>query len=261
MIFLFQTPKTQEDWKAVAKEFEDKWNFPHCVGAVDGKHIRITPPRGSGSTFWNYKHFHSIVLMAGASANYEFIWCEVGTNGRISDGGAIKTTEFYGDLISGNLNLPLPEPINGSLFTFPYVFVGDEAFALRPDFMKPFNVRSLNERRRIYNYRLSRARRTVENAFGILSNRFRILHTSINLDLRKIEIVVLTCCILHNFLRRNCASYISEEGVSDNSNNERTLTPLENNGGNTSTQAKLVRDMYVEYFNEEGAVEWQSEGV
>lgn len=261
VIIFFQTPDSEQSWKAVAEGFEEKWNFPHCLGAVDGKHIRISPPHGSGSFFWNYKHFHSVVLMACVNANYEFMWCEVGTNGRISDGGAIKSTQFYNDLISGNLNTPPPEPVNGSLFGLPYVFVGDEAFSLRPDFMKPFNVNTLTAERRIFNYRLSRARRVVENAFGILSNRFRILHTSINLSLDKIDIVVLTCCMLHNFLRRNCASYLPQEEVSEQSTFERRLTPLENTRRNVTNQAKSVREMYVQYFNGEGAVDWQDELV
>lgn len=244
----------------MADQFERRWNFPHCIGAVDGKHIKITPPQGSGSIFWNYKHFHSLVLMACVNANYEFIWCEIGTNGRVSDGGVIKNTQFYNQLIGEELNIPRPEPVNGSLFGLPYVLLGDEAFTLRPDFMKPFNVKSLNEERRIFNYRLSRARRVVENAFGILANRFRILHTSINLELHKIDIVVLTCCILHNFLRKNCSSYLSED---EDSTFKTTFTPLENNNisRNSSSQAKLVREMYVDYFNGEGAVPWQNERV
>ncbi|GBN27202.1 hypothetical protein AVEN_46589-1 [Araneus ventricosus] len=164
-------PESQSEWKCIAQGFENRWNFPHCLGAVDGKHVRITPPPRSGSYFWNYKQFNSIVLVACANSNYEFIWCEVGTNGRISDGGAIKNTIFYEKLVSGGLNIPPPETVGGSMFELPYVFVGDEAFALRPDFMKPYAQKLLNTEKRIFNYRLSRTRRIVENAFGILANR------------------------------------------------------------------------------------------
>lgn len=68
--------------------------------------------------------------------------------------------------------------------------------------MKPFNQRELTTERKIFNYRLSWARRVVESTFGILANRFRIFHTSIILKLETIDIVVMTCCALHNFLRR-----------------------------------------------------------
>lgn len=62
-----------------------------------------------------------------------------------------------------------------------YVFIGDEALSLTPNFLKPFNRRELITERKIFNYRLSRTRRIVESAFGILANGFRIFHTSNNL--------------------------------------------------------------------------------
>jgi hypothetical protein len=99
------------------------------------------------------------------------------------------------------LELPPPKiPRNGTI-DLPYVFVGDEAFALRQDFLKPFSQKNLNTERIIFNYRLSRARRIVENVLGILASRFRIFHTEINLRLDSIETIVLAC-VLHNFLRR-----------------------------------------------------------
>lgn len=81
--FLFQFPRNEEEWRRIGKEFEEKWQFPNCLGSVDGKHVRIVPPQDSGSFFWNYKGYNSLVLMAIANANYEIIYCHIGTNGRI----------------------------------------------------------------------------------------------------------------------------------------------------------------------------------
>jgi len=132
----------------------------------------------SGSQYYNYKKPHSIVLMVIANAHCEFIYCDVGTNGRISDGGVINNTIFYEQLVNNQLDIPAPEPVSFDL-DLKYVFVGDDAFAMRSDLIKPLNRASLNNERRICNYRISRARRVVENSYGI--SRFRVFNTAINL--------------------------------------------------------------------------------
>ncbi|CAH1993158.1 unnamed protein product [Acanthoscelides obtectus] len=57
-------PSTEDEWLQIASDFEKRCNFVNCVGAVDGKHVNIIPPAGSGSYFYNYKGTHSLVLMA-----------------------------------------------------------------------------------------------------------------------------------------------------------------------------------------------------
>jgi hypothetical protein len=74
----------------------------------------------------------------------------------------------------------------------PYVFIGDEAFSLRNNFLKPYNVKQLTRERKIFNYRLSCARRIIENVFSILVARFGIFKTHINIQLDNIKDVVMT---------------------------------------------------------------------
>uniref|UniRef100_A0A1Y1LDP2 DDE Tnp4 domain-containing protein n=1 Tax=Photinus pyralis TaxID=7054 RepID=A0A1Y1LDP2_PHOPY len=201
--------------------------------------------------------------MAISNANYEFIMCDIGTNGRVSDGGVIRNTTFYELLVANKLKIP--KVGNGAL---PYVFVADEAFTLRPDMLKPFSQKQLNYERRIFNYRLSRARRIIENVFGILVARFRIFHTDINLKLETTEIVTLCCCILHNFLCiKSSNHYIPPESTDQEDIGNATVTPglashgvfdeLQRTPTNISANAKQTRQQYLEYFNGVGAVEWQ----
>ena len=60
------------EWKSVAKEFESKWNFPHVVDALDVKHVVTQAPHNSGSSDFNYKKTHTIVLLIVHNTKYEF---------------------------------------------------------------------------------------------------------------------------------------------------------------------------------------------
>jgi hypothetical protein len=80
--------------------------------------------------------------------------------------------KFYEYFINDRLELPPPKKLRNGTIGLPYIFVGDKAFALCQDFLKPFSQNNLNTERRIFNNRLLRARRIVENVFGILISRF-----------------------------------------------------------------------------------------
>ncbi|CAF4745322.1 unnamed protein product [Pieris macdunnoughi] len=250
-IFLFQVPRTKENWKILAQRFGNAWNFDNCIGAVDGKHITLQKPEHSGSYYYNYKGTYSIVLMGIANANYEFIMVDVGTNGRVSDRG-----------------IPEPEELPNTNKKMPFVFVGDEAFQLLPNFMKPYNKQVLNDNRRIFNYRLSRARRIIENVFGILASRFKIFQKHIKLSPRKAKIVVMACCHLHNLLMKqknyvrhgkiDVEDFVTGAVIPGTWRNESMLLGIEHTrSGNSATLAKQVRDDFCEYLNTTGAVPWQ----
>lgn len=121
--------------------------------------------------------------MALVDANYKFIYTNVGVQGRVSDAGLFAQSDLRAALDERKLNLPPAEALPNTNIIMPYAFVGDEAYPLRNDLLKPYLHRRLQPEQRIFNYRLSRARRVVENAFGILANRFRVFHTTICLDL------------------------------------------------------------------------------
>lgn len=104
---------TEEKWREISLDFEKNTNFPNCVGALDGKHIRIIKPIKSGSLFYNYKHYYSIVLMAVFDANYCFTFVDVGAYGKFSDLSVFKNGKFFEQLENETLSIPQPKPLPG----------------------------------------------------------------------------------------------------------------------------------------------------
>ena len=244
-----QFPSTEEQWKAIEIKFSERWNFPHCVGALDGKHV-VMQACGHGSLFYNYKGSHSIVLMVLAGPSYEIIWCNVGVNGRVSDGGVWNRTDLCDALENGKINLPMPQPLP-----------------------KPYPQQDLDLERRICNYRFSGARRIVENVFGLLANRWRIFCAPIPLQPNKVEIVTMAIVTLHNWLIKGPSKdvYVPPRVIDtvnpatgkivpgswrDDGTPSKNLLPLAmlRHGNNPSNHAKRVRDEFKEYFNCEGEV-------
>jgi DDE superfamily endonuclease len=270
-----QVPKTEADWLRVAKEFEGMWNYPNCLGALDGKHVAFRPPRSAGSAFRNYKCFDSIILLALVDAKYRFLYIDVGTNGRVSDGGVFRESDLSKALKEGTLGVPPPKPLPGRETPVPYVIVADDAFSLSTNLMKPYPNRQLSIEQRIHNYRLSRARRVSENVFGIFANRFRIFLGTINLSPEKVQVITLAACALHNFLQMESDSLYMPSGAVDREGLDGLVIPgrWRNDGAQMRTiergtrgtrsppEPVAIREEFKAYFNGEGAVAWQNQHI
>ena len=79
---------------------------------------------------------------------------------------------------TSTFNIPKAEKV-GDSEELPYVIVSDEIFGLKTYLMKSYPGNGLTESQKVFNYRLSRCRRVIENAFGILSARWRICYIGI----------------------------------------------------------------------------------
>lgn len=260
-------PQDPEGWKKVSDLFQRRWNFPHCIGALDGKHIAITAPQKSGSSYYNYKKFFSIMLLALVDADYKFLWVEAGCNGACSDAQIWNDCDLQDAIQMGVAGLPEAEPLEDETYDLPYFIIGDDAFALRTYMMKPYGHRSLTRPERMFNYRLSRARRIVENAFGILSNRFQCFHSNMRQPPETVTTIVLACCCLHNILRKrdNILGTLADREDEEHNlipgrwRNQQLVDPLLDPDLNRSTKkAKEQREYLKNYINSpKGAVSWQ----
>jgi len=143
---MFQVPSTEAEWNAIATQFGMIWNFPRCCSAIDGKHITIKQPPGSGTMFYNFKGYYSIVLFAMVDADYNFIYIDIGANGSSNDSQIFNNSPLAHALERNTLNMPRD-----------HVVVGDSAFTLKKYLMKPYGSCGRTAKKTVFNYRLFHA--------------------------------------------------------------------------------------------------------
>ncbi|XP_046384982.1 protein ALP1-like [Ischnura elegans] len=252
---------TEENWRRLAHDFEERWKFPHCIGAIDGKHVVIQAFENSGSEYYNYKGQHSLVLLGVCDAQNKFTVVDIGAQGRHSDGGIFANSIMGWNFQAGQMNLPPPDKFHQNYEECPYFMVGDEAFGLTEYLLRPYPGRNrgrLTYEQQVFNYRLSLARKTIECTFGMLAQRWRILRKPIIAAEETVDGIVKAAVVLHNFLRdleeergeRNYLAVGDEDGEG--------MPDVANAGiGNHTRRAARVRDIMKSYFCNEGAVPWQ----
>ena len=82
----FKIPNTTDEWVKILQKFKERQSFPNGLGGVDGKHIVLQQPKSSGLHYQNYKGTNNIILLAMVGPEYEFLFVDVGMNGRNSNG-------------------------------------------------------------------------------------------------------------------------------------------------------------------------------
>ncbi|XP_018393514.1 PREDICTED: putative nuclease HARBI1 [Cyphomyrmex costatus] len=228
----FMIDPTEDNWRTIAEDFATTCQFPNCIGAIDGKHVVIQAPPRSGSCYYNYKGNHSINLLA--------------TNA---------------------LHIPPPTRLNNMDFEFPNILLGDEAFSLSTHMMRPYpRSQRLNISRKIFNYRLSRARRTVECAFGILVARWRIYRQPILACTSTAVKAVQATVILHNFIINQELDLPLAERQYCNIQEERNLSATNEltdirNSSSRKSKALKIRDNFAHYFEHVNPLPWQWDKV
>lgn len=157
--------------------------------------------------------------------------------------------------------------IPGTELTAPFVVVGDQAFPLLPNLMRPFpeNQSIGNSSKEEFNYRLSRARRVTENAFGITNSLFPIFSRPFDIkcdDTR--NNLIMSSCLLHNLIRNDNEEYFSSHHIDPEISNQHNQELLMNSGPielipreqiNSAIQA---RNTFVDYFSTIGKLAWRN---
>ncbi|KAJ8970996.1 hypothetical protein NQ317_012109 [Molorchus minor] len=190
----------EEAWKQIASGFEG-WNFPNCLGAIDGKHVIMQAQTNSGSTYYNYKGCHSVVLLALCDASYCFTLVDIGAYGTQSDGGVLRNSTIGKLFHQEAMKIPPPKEVpNGPVL--PYVVISYEAFALTTYMLRPYPRNALNHMRKARQY--------------------------FSLD--------------ENILKQPAGAFLDVRRIGSN---------------NFSRSAAQIRELFTNYFFNEGAVDFQ----
>ncbi|XP_049513913.1 uncharacterized protein LOC119466062 [Dermacentor silvarum] len=261
-------PSSADEWLQIASEFEERWNMPHCVGAIDGKHVAIECPSKSGSEDYNYKNCFSKSLLAISDACYRYML--------IIDALLVLTLIMVSSM---QYNYVQSEVLINSLHPFLAASTEEEQLhrdqgdsALTSHFAEPHS-------KRIFNYRLSRARRVIENAFGIMAQKWRILRRQFKANDDNVRRSISACVVLHNFLLKESPTSRSAycppgtadhldwqgnitEGITEHCTSLKTslntaLPPLRSTGCHSTRAAYRVRDLLAKYFVTDGKIPWQ----
>ena len=189
---------SEDKLREIVGEFENLWGFPQVVGAIDGSHIPVLKPKESPSDYYNRKGFYSILVQAVVDSRGRFLDVTIGWPGKVHDARVLVNSNFYHRAMAGQLLPDWKRVING--VEVPLLILGDPAYPLLPWLQKAFPATgTLTEQQRHFNYRQSRARMVVENAFGRLKGRWRCLLK--RMDYYKIKHatdVIASCIVLHN---------------------------------------------------------------
>lgn len=218
--------------------------------------------------------------MATCTAHYKFSMIDIGAPGSSHDSNVFKDSMFGKAFLETSHNIPEPNYLPNSNQVMPYFLVADQAFPLHKNIMRPYAGTNLSEQKKVFNYRLSRARRTIENTFGILTQRWRCMNRKIVADVDTCEKIIKACVILHNFIqteeesvplnqRHYCPpGYLDEEDTNGALipglwRKEQNLSSIGRVGANNASRNDInSRDILMNYFNSNvGSVEWQLERV
>lgn len=195
-----------------------------------------------------------------------FIYADIGAEGRMSDGGIYKRSTLSQALNTNSMNIPPAKLLSRNTTSVPHVILADEAFPLTTNIMRPYPQRDLDHSKRIFNYRLCRARRVIENSFGILAATWRIFSHRIELQPEKAKAITKACIVLHNFLISNKQPSNITVDTETTVGNWRqfpapALVDVDRIPLRPSADAQEVRRRFTEHFMGVGSVPWQENSI
>ncbi|XP_055390197.1 putative nuclease HARBI1 [Condylostylus longicornis] len=188
-------PRSEAAQRQIIEGFENSRcrPLPNTIGCIDGMHIRISKPIKDPISFYNRKGFYSVLVQGVVDSQMKFIDAFVGYPGSCHDAAMWNASPLKEAITNGSIVVPLDNHL-----------IGDGAYALQTYMMVPFKENGfLTECESKYNTALSSTRVFVEQAFGILKKKWRMLN---HLELQNIKVsktIIMASIVLHNIIIDN----------------------------------------------------------
>lgn len=231
----------------VIVDFKELCGVPMCAGALDGTFMAIKKPTHFGDTYFCYKKFIAIIVLGCVDARGIFTYVNAGRPGSVGDSYTYRNCEMYKNIRQGDWLSQPPKLIEGVLVK-PFI-IADAAFALEATCLKCYNtVHPAHPHMHSFNYSLIRTMRVVEQAFGRLKGRWKILdgRCSLNDPVFASQVAVL-CCALHNICERHQCTF--EEGWLPDPSAYINTTPANLQTSTVIGSAAGVRDAVAKYVH------------
>ncbi|RCN28677.1 hypothetical protein ANCCAN_25576 [Ancylostoma caninum] len=148
-------PLTRQRLESIAQKTQDRYDYPRAVGFMDGKHVGIKKPARSGSAYWNYQQYFSIILLAICDCDYRILAFDIGAPGRAGDAGVFRTSAIKNFLDRNDALFPATRSL-GDVGAVQYHILVDGGFAQGHRFVRPYTEAEANtpDKRR-FNEKLS----------------------------------------------------------------------------------------------------------
>lgn len=220
--------------------------------SFEGKLVKIMGSKYFGSNYRGYKGDDAIMLFALADSHCRFLFVDVGVNGRVGDAGLWNSHDFKRAIEENLIGIPASQNLPNTTIEMPTVTISDDAFQLSKRNMKPFPNKHLSEEEIWFNYMLSRNRRVVECAFGILARTWQVLFSKIWREPIKATQIVLAIVALHNFVREDNIQQRTNYDMIVDSEIDHLVSEnfysFQGLSGRQSSEGKVIREVFKNYF-------------
>ncbi|XP_054081673.1 putative nuclease HARBI1 [Zeugodacus cucurbitae] len=195
-------------------------SFPFVIGCMDGIHFKINTPKHDAISNYDSKGVHSMIMQAICDSKLRFLDVFIGFPGSCHDGNVWKSSPIFKGITSGEV------PIAGG-----GIILADSAYPLSKYLIVPFrdNGRLTTDDRK-FNHYLSSTRVLIEQAFGVLRQKFKILNHIDVISLKRVSKVMLSSAILHNFIINNDedSNIVESNGIIPNTNDDPETENINN---------------------------------